>query len=126
MLLLRTHNENNVLISSIYQELIIGSHGLHWIIGTGRYRIVKDNLIRHLEDIVVTPRTIASIVKNEIHGVDVKTKPMNIEFILVLVFYYSNAGLIDLSDSSDEDGIEILYIKFTNMYVPSPCVASTL
>lgn len=75
---------------------------------------------------MVTPIIIASIVNNGIHGVDVKTKPMNFAFILVLVFYYLNVRLIDLFDSSNEDGIEILYNKYADMYVPSPCVASTL
>ncbi len=99
---------------------------MHWIVGTRRIIVVGDNFIRHLQKTMVIPRTTTSVVKNGIHGVDVETKPTNFEFIPILVFCSSNEELIDLCDFSDEDGIEILYSKFANMYVPFPCVGSTL
>jgi hypothetical protein len=43
-----SNDDNNKVIKKIYQVLVFGSQGLHWLIIVNKYKIVKEQLFKHL------------------------------------------------------------------------------
>jgi hypothetical protein len=64
--------DSKKMIKEIYQVLIFGRNGLHWLVMTTSYIIVKEQLFKHSQDTTITPRTTMSIANDTFHDVHVK------------------------------------------------------
>jgi hypothetical protein len=67
--------QNNVVIHSIYQTFFVGAQGLHWMVNVRRYQIVGESLQKNLQDTILTPNTIVSIVNVVVTNIEVKNEP---------------------------------------------------
>jgi hypothetical protein len=43
-----SNDDNNKVIKEIYQVLVFGSQWLHWLIIVSKYKIVREQLFKHL------------------------------------------------------------------------------
>ncbi len=56
-------DDNNNVIRSIYQILIIDDIGLKWMVNVEKFMIVAKNLSKSLQNIILMPKAMAFIVK---------------------------------------------------------------
>jgi hypothetical protein len=56
----------------IYQVLIFGSHGFHCLVIAGKYRIVGEQLFKHIQNTIVTLGIITFVANDTFHDVHVK------------------------------------------------------
>lgn len=45
---INSNDDHNKVIKEIYQGLVFGSQGLHWLIIASRYKIVREQLFKHI------------------------------------------------------------------------------
>jgi hypothetical protein len=63
------YDDNKKMIKKIYQ---VSENGLHWLLMTTNYIIVREQLFKHSHDTTIIPRTTTSIANNTFHDVHVK------------------------------------------------------
>jgi hypothetical protein len=79
-----TCDDNNRIITRIYQFLLYGGHCLYWLVIGSRYRIVGDQLLKSSHDTIVTPRIVTFVVDKIFFPFLVKKK---LEKMQVMSFY---------------------------------------
>jgi len=57
------YDDNNNVIRSIYQILIIDDIGLKWMVNVEKFMIVAKNLSKSPQNIILMPKAMAFIVK---------------------------------------------------------------
>jgi hypothetical protein len=65
-------DDSKKMIKEIYQVSVFGSNGLHWLLMTTSYIIVREQLFKRSQDTTITPRTTTSIANDTFHDVHVK------------------------------------------------------
>jgi hypothetical protein len=67
-----TYDDNNNVIRSIYQVLVLGDFGLESRVNVGRFKIVVEIFSKSFQNIVLTPKIAASIANAIPHLMEIK------------------------------------------------------
>ncbi len=97
------YNDNNNVTRSIYQALVITTQGLEWTLNIGKFNIIRKNLPKNSQKIVLTLGTTPSIAND-----------FQVNDELISIASNHKITVIDLCDFFDEDGTLPIFVHLFN------------
>jgi hypothetical protein len=79
-----TCDDNNGIITKIYQFFLSRVHGLYWLVIACTYKIVWDQLLKSSHNTIVTPKIVTFVVDKIFFPILIKK---NLEKMQVMSFY---------------------------------------
>jgi hypothetical protein len=68
----KMYDDNNNVIRSIYQVLVLGDFSLEWKVNAERFKIVAKDLTKSSENIVLTPKIVTFVANAILYLMDIK------------------------------------------------------
>jgi len=99
-----SYEDDNIILSYVYQVLDVNLRGMFWIVTNGKYRIINENVFNNLQDNVVTLGTATSMANIIAKGIVMKERPTMIFHDSKFFVPITESSFIDLCDSFDENG----------------------
>ncbi len=95
-----SYDFNNFVLSSLYYIPMILSHGKHWVVGCGQYRIVGGSLAHSSWETILTIGTASSMVKTmkqELKIDDIVPQCSNALVSFIFIELYNSSTCEDLT-----------------------------
>jgi hypothetical protein len=71
-----SYEDDNIILSFIYQVPDVNPKRMFWIVTNGKYRIIGENVLNNIQNIIVTLGKTTSVANIATRGILIKEKPI--------------------------------------------------